>query len=78
MEIDIERITKIVDKIVNASEDNDEVLDILEKAIPKKPVETLGIFGESAWECPWCGDEIRGMFAEYCSTCGQKLNWEEN
>lgn len=76
MEIDIERVTEAINRIINVSESDDEVFDVLEKAIPAKPVETLGIFGESAWECPWCGDEIHGIFAEYCSTCGQKFDWE--
>lgn len=78
MEIDIEKITEAVNRIINVLGDDDEVLDTLEKAIPKKPVETLGIFGECTLECPWCGDEIRCNFDEYCSTCGQKFDWGKN
>lgn len=60
---------------------NDEIADLLGKHMPKKPdsiyreevpySEEAAIFGT----CPCCNNEVQiGM--NYCSACGQTLDWE--
>ena len=59
----------------------DMAADLLEKHIPKKPdsiyrekvpdCEDVAIFGA----CPCCGYEVQSEM-NYCSTCGQALEWE--
>lgn len=62
---------------------NDEIADLLEKQIPRKPndiyreevkhSEDIAIFGT----CPCCRYEVqKGM--KYCSDCGQALDWSGN
>lgn len=54
------------------------ILEALEKQIPKKPV-TYGEIKNYA-DCPMCGNTVRGInkpFGEFCSKCGQKLDWSE-
>ena len=54
----------------------EECREAVEKQKPKKPSKGCGIFGETAYNCPYCGDEVRYL-SEYCSSCGQKLDWED-
>lgn len=51
-------------------------LDI-EKEIPTKPREVLGILGGSEYECTWCGesDGIRPPMNN-CPWCGQLFKWD--
>lgn len=51
----------------------------LEKQIPKKPNKNNKNESDilkCGWECPACKHEV-GILHEYCSHCGQKLDWEE-
>lgn len=46
----------------------------LEKQIPKKPVNG---------DCPICGNPVQfwscgDVKSDYCDSCGQALNWEQN
>lgn len=52
-----------------------KAIEALKKQIPEKVKESA--FGNvSYYKCPECG-EISGVNAEYCSCCGQKLEWED-
>ena len=62
-------------------------IEALEKQIPKKPeYEGDGYAdGELVYDyakCPICGHDfeygINDWGCEYCSDCGQKLNWESD
>lgn len=48
----------------------------LEKQIPKKPEKSSFHWGGKVWECPVC-ESIVHKSEEYCSACGQKLDWSE-
>lgn len=50
-------------------------ISALKKQIPKK-VKSVPIGNINYYKCPECG-EISGVNAEYCSCCGQKLEWED-
>lgn len=50
-------------------------IEALKKQIPKKPV----IYSDTnRADCPICNNTVRGIdkpFGDYCSRCGQKLDW---
>ena len=65
----------------------DVAINALEKQIPKKPeYEADGYAdGELVYDyakCPICGHDfeygVNDWGCEYCSDCGQKLNWESD
>ena len=65
---------------------NDMAINALEKQTPKKPeYEADGYAGGKLVydyaKCPICGHDfeygINDWGCEYCSNCGQKLNWSE-
>lgn len=55
----------------------DMAISALEKQIAKKPV----IYkGTNRADCPICGMTVRGIdkpFGDFCSKCGQRLDWSE-
>lgn len=55
----------------------DMAISALEKQIAKKPV----IYkGTNRADCPICGMTVRGIdkpFGDFCSKCGQRLNWSK-
>ena len=58
---------EILQKIINA----------LEKQIPKKPITHSNT---NRADCPCCGATVRGIkkpFGDWCSNCGQKLDWSD-
>ena len=68
-----------VPKVAVTSKKQDEAvkkaIEALKKQIPKKVKESS--FGNiNYYKCHECG-EISGINAEYCSCCGQKLEWED-
>lgn len=49
------------------------------KQVPEKPVkrESTNMFSKWAtYFCPVCGEEVKEN-VNYCSTCGQKMDWSE-
>lgn len=53
-------------------------IEALENQIPKRPITYPGT---NRADCPQCGNTVRGIkepFGNYCSKCGQKLDWGEN
>lgn len=48
--------------------------ETLEKQLPKKPIENDGFL--SYYKCPKC-KRIVPLCSEYCSDCGQRLDWSE-
>lgn len=53
--------------------------ELLEKQVPKKPFPKTDIETERGywiWKCPNCGDEWLFRY-NYCSSCGQRLDWSE-
>lgn len=51
-------------------------IEALEKQIPKKPITYTGT---NRADCPVCGNTVRGIkepFGNYCSKCGQKLDFK--
>lgn len=49
----------------------------MRKQIPKKPVTYTGT---NRADCPVCGETVRGInkpFGNYCSGCGQALDWSD-
>ena len=53
------------------------LIDIaIDKQIPKPPIKIIRENFMIKYHCPICNnDEIKGY--DYCSSCGQKLNWSE-
>lgn len=54
-----------------------ELREAMEKQRAKKPVTYLET---NRADCPVCGSTVRGIdkpFGDYCSRCGQKLDWSE-
>lgn len=51
-----------------------DINDIIEKAIPKKPVYVSGCEDEPL--CPNCRDILDGT-EEHCGLCDQRLDWSE-
>ena len=62
----------------HCSEDLKVLMELVEKATPKKPLEVyesfldLDLFGE----CPVCGEWCSSTM-NYCPKCGQALDWSE-
>lgn len=55
----------------------EETIKLLEKQKPKKPKTYLETgYGYWTWKCPNCGDEWLFRY-NYCSSCGQRLDWSE-
>ena len=55
----------------------DVAISALEKQIPKKPITYKGTNGA---DCSCCGARVRGIkepWGNWCSKCGQKLDWSE-
>ena len=53
---------------------NDEIADLLEKQIPKKPLEEH-FFGIG--KCPNCNAAFLDKSTKYCGNCGQALDWSD-
>lgn len=64
---------------------NDEIADMLEKQVPKKPdiygdgYDDNGNLNYDTYDCPNCNAsyEIDYEKYDYCPSCGQKLDWSE-
>ena len=55
----------------------DMAIQALEKQIPKKPITHSNT---NRADCPCCGATVRGIknqFGDWCSNCGQKLDFGE-
>lgn len=55
--------------------------DVLEKQVPSKPNEVLGLRGKE-FCCPYCDEEIELIPRDkdettYCLHCGQTLDWSD-
>lgn len=50
------------------------IADALEKQIPKKPIMRKDV-AETYYICPECEWEVDKFDDNYCSDCGQKLDW---
>lgn len=67
---------KAVEKILNVVETSNIVVAESGKQISKKPVVYKST---NRADCPVCGATVRGTkepFGDWCSKCGQKLDWE--
>ena len=51
-------------------------IEALEKQIPKKPIMVKDT-AETYYICSECEMEVDKVDDNYCSDCGQKLDWEE-
>ena len=49
-------------------------IEALEKQIPKKPIMRKDV-AETYYICPECEWEVDKFDDNYCSDCGQKLDW---
>ena len=73
---------KIIEKCYRGeNETHKQALEIgvkaLEKQIPKKPITHSNT---NRADCPCCGATVRGIknpFGDWCSNCGQKLDWSD-
>lgn len=57
---------------------SDMAVAALEKQIPKKPITHKDT---NRADCPICSATVRGIkepFGDWCSKCGQRLDWGEN
>lgn len=73
---------KIIDEIKNRAEKkgiepSDYLEMILEKDTAKKPKYLLADLFIN-WECPNChSTNMSDRFPDYCSCCGQRIDWSE-
>lgn len=64
------------DRYVDRHKAFDMALKAFEKQIPKNPITYKGT---NRADCPVCGATVRGInepFGDWCSRCGQKLDWD--
>lgn len=57
---------------------NEMAVKAIERMIPKKPITHKDT---NRADCPVCGATVRGIkepFGDWCSKCGQALDWGEN
>lgn len=55
----------------------EECRDAVERMKPKKPIEYQKT---NRADCPNCGATVRGIdmpYGDYCSNCGQAIDWRE-
>ena len=53
--------------------------ELIEKAIPKKPLEAPEQWNKYYWVCPTCEKLNPRVFnLNYCGYCGQKIDWSED
>lgn len=64
----------LVDYDVCDGEEIDIAIEELEKQIPKKPIMRKDV-AETYYICPECEWEVDKFDDNYCSDCGQKLDW---
>lgn len=53
------------------------IVPILEKEVEKELVKEREYATCPDYKCPNCGKYISPYTEDYCSDCGQKLDWEE-
>ena len=67
---------KAVEKILNVIETSDMEIVKSDRQIPEKPV----VYKDTnRADCPVCGAAVRGIkepFGDWCSKCGQALDWD--
>jgi predicted amidophosphoribosyltransferase len=56
----------------------DEIIEILEKQVAKKPTDKMRMFQTTPIQasCPKCKARV-GEYDKYCHNCGQKLDWSD-
>ncbi len=55
----------------------DEIIEIVEKRLPLKPMQPeMDMDGSASIPCGNCGEELRKMY-DYCPWCGQKIDWSK-
>ena len=77
--------SKIVEKEIEHFSNFKMVIKVLEKAVPKKPLDVRGISGNSVTgRCPTCNrrQSLGSLwwhkeFNKFCIECGQALDWSE-
>ena len=53
-------------------------IEALDKQIPKKPIEPFAFSDDiRAGLCPFCNEGVNEEM-NFCSYCGQAIDWEEN
>ena len=56
----------------------DTAINALEKQIPKKPIEKFAFSDDiGAGLCPFCNEGVNEEM-NFCSYCGQALDWKES
>ena len=64
----------LMDNKVCNGEEIDAAIESLEKQIPKKPIMRKDV-AETYYICPECEWGVDKFDDNYCSDCGQKLDW---
>lgn len=54
---------------------NNDVIENNDRNTPKNPINTKMKFGCIGLKCPICSSLVN-FYQNYCSLCGQKLNWD--
>lgn len=54
-----------------------DILEVLDRATPKKVIENSNIYGGIDMDCPYC-ETTQGMWKhDYCPHCGQAIDWKK-
>lgn len=83
--MDIETAIECISQAEIFSEDSaaiDIAVKAMEKQIPQNASKTnafddLGAI-TTGYGCPKCKSEVSALFDNYCSNCGQRLNWNHS
>ncbi len=55
------------------------IVNAIEKQIPKKPIEkdweAFDVLQERDWFCPDCDENMLSYGQSYCGVCGQAIDW---
>ena len=70
-----ETILPYLGKVTNWNVSKKELIDALDKQIPKKPIVTI-LDDEPEDKCPGCGVML-GSVTKFCPDCGQRLDFGE-
>ena len=73
-----------VEKYIISNKEIEDAADSLEELINRdksmqvnKDTEHIEVYAITCYNCPKCNKEIQ-IHTNYCSYCGQKLDWKQN
>lgn len=82
-----EALENVIDTFVDLSdlefvpyvtnEDIEALRELVDKAIPKKPIEEINSYDDIDFREHYCPNCKREVDETHCTACGQKIDWSE-